>query len=237
MLVAGSATYDTIVNVRTYPICLIGLDQRSCVVIGGGAVAARKVAALLDAGASVTVVAPEATAGLRALAGEGRITWHARPYQDGDVDGAFLVVAATNDPATNSAVSSAARGAGRLVNVVDVPELSNFIMPAVVRRGQVVFAVSTGGGSPALARRLREELEERYGDEYAELAELLAELRPRMRASIGDQPSRAGVAERLLDAGLLELIRSGDREAAMQRAASIVDGYAAEGSGTSNGAR
>jgi len=156
------------------------LAGRPVVVIGGGPVAERKVRALLESKASVTVVSPDVTPGLRDLAGAGGVRWEPRPYRPGDLDGARLVYAATDEPAVNAAVRVDANRAGIWVNVADEPEACDFLAPAVVRRGDLTIAVSTNGASPALARRIREQLEAEFGPEYAEA---LRELRARREAA------------------------------------------------------
>ena len=167
---------------RTYPINLVGLENRCAVVIGGGSVATRKVASLLQANAQVTVISPEPSPELVAQSQAGAIQLLRRPWTPTDVDDAFLVVAATNDPDVNRAVARRVRARGRLVNVVDDPTLSTFILPAVLRRGDVTIAVSTGGASPALAAWLRCRLETVVGVEYAALTDALAALRPLLLA-------------------------------------------------------
>ena len=163
---------------KTYPICLIDLEQQRCVVIGGGKVAARKIAGLVDAGARVQVISPEIDPEIVEIAAAGQALINQRAYSPGDLQGAFLAIAATDDPAINHAVWEEARSSGTLINVVDDPQHSNFIVPALVRRGELTIAITTGGGSPALARRLREQFEELIGPEYGELAAILSELRP-----------------------------------------------------------
>ena len=192
---------------KTYSICLVGLDQRRAVVVGGGRIATQKVAGLLEAKAQVTVISPILTSKLKTLAGAGRVTVIDRPYRQGDLAGAFVVIAATNDPATNEAVWREAKQRGCLVNVVDDPPHCNFIVPAVVRRGEVTIAISTGGASPALARRLRERLETLVGPEYGDLATLLGELRPELRSHYKDQKARLEAVLRLVDSDLVDVIR------------------------------
>jgi len=208
---------------NTYPISLIGLGARRAVVIGGGAVAARKVAGLLAAGAQITVISPEATSELRALAAAGRIAISARAYQPGDLAGEFLVIAATDDGAVNQAVWAEATERGCLVNVADDPAHCNFILPAVIRRGEVTVAVSTGGASPALARRLKEQLEAFIGPEYGALAELLAELRPELLARFAPGRPRLAAALRLVDSDVLDVIRRAGRAAARERALALLE--------------
>jgi precorrin-2 dehydrogenase/sirohydrochlorin ferrochelatase len=200
-----------------YPIAL-DLRGRRCLVIGGGRVARRKVEALLECGAEVTVIAPEAVQPLRELAGQKRLTWQQRPYRTGDLEGAFLVIGATNDESANRAVAQEARAGRALVNIVDAPELCDFFLPAVARRGRIAVAVSTGGASPALAKRLRQKFEAILGEEYGELAELLHRLRQEAapRASKGRQA--AGAWQAVLDSDVLELLAAGKREEAEARA-------------------
>jgi precorrin-2 dehydrogenase/sirohydrochlorin ferrochelatase len=205
-----------------YPIGLIGLEQQKTVVIGGGKVAARKVTGLLEAGAQVTVISPAFVPELRVLAGSRRVTLTARAYQDGDLADAFLVIAATNNAGINERVWQEARTQGCLVNVVDHPAHCNFIVPAVVRRGEVAVTVSTGGASPALARRLREQLESLIGPEVGELADLLAELRPELQTRFPDEELRTQAAFRLVDSNLAELIRRQGIDAARLRAEELL---------------
>jgi siroheme synthase-like protein len=163
-----------------YPLCL-DLTGRRCVVVGGGAVASRKVAGLVASGARVTVVAPDQAPELQALARAGRIQAQERPYAEGDLADAVLAIAATDVPGVNARVAADARASGILVNVVDDPATGTFILPAVVRRGDLQIAVSTGGRSPALARRVREDLERLLPPEYPALLGLFGELRTELR--------------------------------------------------------
>jgi siroheme synthase-like protein len=164
-----------------YPVFL-EMKDRPCVVVGGGAVAERKVEGLLAAGARVTVVSPELTAALAALKEEGRLQHVARPYREGDLEGYEVAVVATDDGSVNADVAREGRQRSVWVNAVDDPPNCDFILPSVVRRGDVVIAVSTGGASPALARRLREELEAFLEEESASLAGLLQDVRQELRA-------------------------------------------------------
>jgi siroheme synthase-like protein len=164
----------TTVGEKSYYMACLDLEGRRCLVVGGGAVGLEKASGLLDCGALVTVVAPDIDEELRGLPAE----LVEREYEQADLDGRFLVVAATSDNAVNRRVFADAETRGLLCNVADVPELCSFILPAVHRRGPLAIAVSTGGASPALAQRIREELAARYGDEHVELARLLRALRP-----------------------------------------------------------
>ena len=176
-----------------YPIFL-ELKGRPCLVVGGGQVAARKVEGLLAAGARVTVVSPTLDPELAKLKAERRIVHVDRQYQRVDLKAYAVVIAATDDAATNERVAADARQSGVLVNVVDEPALCDFIVPSVVRRGDVVLAISTGGLSPALARWLRQELESYLSDDFERLAQLLAEVRGELRER-GVSVDAGGLAE------------------------------------------
>jgi precorrin-2 dehydrogenase/sirohydrochlorin ferrochelatase len=164
-----------------YPV-MLDLAGRPCLVVGGGAVAERKVEGLLAAGARVTVVSPWLSDGLLASASEGRLHWTPRRYRAGDVAGFRLVMVATNDPVLNLDVAREARESGVWVNSADDPARCDFTLPSVLRRGSLTVSVSTGGGSPALARLVREELEALVPPDYAELAAIVAEVRRSLRA-------------------------------------------------------
>lgn len=164
-----------------YPV-LLDLREARVLVVGGGAVATRKVEALVEAGARPEIVAPELTPELRALIDAGGLTWRARGYEPDDADGCRLVVAATDRPEVNAAAASGARDAGAWVNVVDDPGASTFHVPASVREGEVTVALSTGGASPLLARRLRERLESVITPGLGRAATRLRETRGRVQA-------------------------------------------------------
>ncbi len=163
-----------------YPIFL-NISGRRCVVVGGGQVALRKVTTLLEHRAVVEVISPDLCAGLSQLAEKGEIGVFQREYQSGDLEGAVIAIAATDDRNTNLAVAKEARARAVLVNVVDDAGNSDFIAPAYVRRGDVTIAVSTAGRSPALARKIRTKLEKDFGEEYASLAGLLGEVRSEVK--------------------------------------------------------
>ena len=145
----------------------VRLEARRCIVVGAGEIAASKAATLLVCGAQVTVIAPRATESIQALARDGKLIWQRREFVPDDLEGAFLVIAATDSPRVNEEVFQAGRQRAVLCNVVDDPEHCDFFYPAVVRRGALQIAISTGGHSPALAHRLRVELEQQFGPEYA----------------------------------------------------------------------
>ena len=164
-----------------FPI-FVKLEGRRCLVVGAGAVAEGKIRGLLDAGASVLVVAPEAVSQVQKWAWEGTISWRARVFQSHDLEGAFLVVTATASPDVNAQVFQEARQKNILCNSVDDPENCDFYYPAVVKRGDLQIAISTNGRSPALAQRLRQELEEQFGPEYEAWVKELGETRNQMIA-------------------------------------------------------
>jgi siroheme synthase-like protein len=176
----------------------LDLRGRDCLVVGGGRVAVEKASGLLQGGAAVTVVAPEIEP---QLVGAG-VAIHERPFTESDVVGRFLVIAATNDRRVNAAVSAAAGRRNTLCNVADDPELCSFILPAVVRRGRIVVGVSTGGASPALAQRIRADVDDLIGPEHAALAERLAALRPWAREALPTYGARRDYFQRLVAEGL-----------------------------------
>ena len=189
----------------------LALEGRTAVVVGGGEVAARKVQDLLAAKADVTVIAPQLCDGIVALADEKRIVAHGRPYSTGDLAGAFVAIAATDDEGLNARVAGDAAAMNVLVNVVDRPALCTFTVPATVRRGDLTLAIATEGRCPALAGILREELEWRYGPEYAELVSLFGELRKKMiELGWSGQRIRETLAGIYRD-GVMERIAAGDQ--------------------------
>ncbi|MBI3002331.1 MAG: bifunctional precorrin-2 dehydrogenase/sirohydrochlorin ferrochelatase [candidate division NC10 bacterium] len=181
-----------------YPIFL-EVRGRLCLVVGGGAVAERKVRALLTQGAAVRVVGPTLTPALAAEVAAGHVAHRNRPFAPADLEGAFLAFAATDDPAVNAAVAAAAGAARVPVNVADDPSRSTFLVPSTFQRGEVTVAVSTGGASPALAKRLRAELEEKVGEEYAALARLLGEARREALRRVPDPRRRQDLFTRLTE--------------------------------------
>ncbi len=200
-----------------YPIFL-DLTGRPCVVIGGGSVAERKVRGLLECGARVRVVSPELTEALRGLVEDARIGCVARGYERGDLEGCFLVIAASDDPAVNEGVWEEASGLGILVNVADLPERCNFILPSVLRRGGLALAVGTGGASPALARKLRTDLEARFGPEYAGLVRVMELLREAVVGSVEDPGARRRILKSTAeDAEILNRLKAGESPEAVFR--------------------
>jgi precorrin-2 dehydrogenase/sirohydrochlorin ferrochelatase len=162
------------------------LEGRRCLVVGAGTIGEGKILGLLDTGAELRVVAPKATERVRRWARAGRIRWLRRAFRDSDLDDCFCVVAATSSNSLHKRIFSLAQKRAVLCNVVDVPELCDFYYPAVVRRGALQIAISTSGESPALAQRLRKQLEKQFGPEYAAWARQLGTSRRKLNASLQD---------------------------------------------------
>jgi precorrin-2 dehydrogenase / sirohydrochlorin ferrochelatase len=197
-----------------YPVFL-ELSGRRCLMVGGGPIAEHRVAALLAAGAQVRVISPRATPGLAALAADGRIAHESRVYREGDLAGADLAFVATDSREVNAAVAREARERAVWVNAADDPAHCTFILPALVRRGDLTVAVATGGTSPALARVVRQELEAYLTADYATLAAIAAEVRREMRAA--GQVVTADAWRRALGPEVRELIVRRGRDDAKRR--------------------
>jgi len=195
-----------------YPI-LLNIQDKKCLVVGGGEVALRKVKALLEHGANIEIVSPDFCPELNQLVKEGTIKAAQRDYKPEDLEDAFIAIAATNDNKINENVSVEARRVGILVNVVDDPNSSDFIVPSYFRRGDIIVAVSTSGRSPALARKIRSELEKGFQAEYAQLALLADEVRSELKQQ-GAKVSSDAWQDVLNLNSLIELLRRGkNREA------------------------
>ena len=208
--VCDQSCVEGMLETRFYIACL-KLTGRRCVVVGGGDVGLEKVEGLLACDADVTLVAPEAHPELAQLALEGSIRWEQRPYQEADLDGALIAIAATDDTDTNIRVFEDAEQRAMLVNVVDVPPLCNFILPAIVRNGPLAIAISTAGASPALAKRMKREIAELFGEPYAMLAVLLGEARGWAKATLPTYQDRKEFFESIVNGepDPIELIREG----------------------------
>jgi len=204
-----------------YPVFL-DLRGRRAVVIGGGAVAEQKVHGLVGAGAHVTVVSTDVTPALGALARRNAIEHKRRPYRRGDLKGAWLAIAATDDRGTNGAVWAEAEQLGVPLNAVDDLEHCSFIAPAVHREGDITVAVSTAGKSPALAVRLRQRIARLVGRAEARLCELLGELRPGLAERVPDTPARTALWYRIVDSDVIDFVRRGDVEGARRRIDELV---------------
>jgi precorrin-2 dehydrogenase/sirohydrochlorin ferrochelatase len=190
-----------------YPL-FVDVERRNAVVVGGGSVSVRKVETLLHYGAVVTVIAPEFDATLQELERAGRITVRRRGYESGDLEGAFLAIAATDRAEVNAAVADDARSAGILVNVVDMPQLSTFIVPAVVEEGSIQIAISTGGRSPALARRLKHEVAAVTAG-FDTLGAMLGSLRATAKSTLPTDADRKRFFDAVIESRALDLLRQG----------------------------
>lgn len=205
-----------------YPVSL-NVEGRPCVVVGGGAVAEQKVLGLLKAGARVTVISPRITRRLIELAAEGAVRIRPRPYRPGDLEGAFLAVAATEDRAVNRTVWEEAEQRGALLNAVDDMPHCHFIAPAIYRQGDLTVAVSTAGKSPALAVRVRDRIGALIGYEYGTFLDLLGELRTAVAARVPDGAARTALWYRLVDSDAIEFIQRQDIAGARTRLAQLLD--------------
>ena len=204
-----------------YPVFL-DLRGRRAVVIGGGAVAEQKVLGLLSAGAHVTVVSPETTPRLAELAAAGGIDLRRRVYRTGDLAGAWVAIAGTDDRAANAQVWAEAEREGVLLNAVDDIDHCSFIAPAIHREGDITVAVSTSGKSPALAARLRQRVARLVGPAEARLCDLLGELRPGLAARVPDTRARTILWYRIVDSDVIEFVRRGDMDGARERIDELV---------------
>ena len=193
-----------------YPL-YVNLDGEPVVVVGGGQVAERKIQTLLEYGACVRLIAPEATDALQALAAESRIEWMPRCYEPGDLDAALFAVCATDDPHVSEAVYAEANARHMLVNVVDIPRLCNAIVPSVLKRGRLQIAVSTGGASPSCARDIRRSLETRFPEYWEDYLDTLAELRCLVKERVpGSTDLRTPLYEAIGESDLLARFAAGE---------------------------
>jgi siroheme synthase-like protein len=197
----------------TFYVACLRLTGRRCLVVGAGDVGLEKIEGLLACGADVHVVAPEACDGVRELAESGDVAWARRTFAAGDLEGSFLAIAATADTDTNIAVFDEAERRAMLCNVVDVPPLCSFILPAIVRTGPIAIAISTAGASPALAKRMKREIAALYGPEHAELAAILNDVRGWAKATLPTYEDRRAFFEGIVngDPDPIALLRAGDR--------------------------
>ena len=211
-----------------YP-AFLDLRGRRVVVVGGGAVAEQKVRGLLAAGARVTVVSPETTPGLSDFGAQASVEIRRRPYRAGDLSGARLAIAATDDRGANAAIWAEAEQQGVLLNAVDDVDHCSFIAPAIHREGDITVAVSTGGKSPALAARLRDRIGRLIGRAEARLCELLGELRPDLAERVPDARARTALWYRIVDSDAIEFIRRGDTAGARRRVQELAAGRSGDG--------
>jgi precorrin-2 dehydrogenase / sirohydrochlorin ferrochelatase len=198
----------------TYYPAMLHLENRRVLFIGGGWETELKVRGLLDAGAVITVLSQHEHAGLEELVRDGRIVWHRRAFQAGDTAGFWLVMSHPVDKADNAVVYAEAEANGILCNCVDDPERCSFILPSVLRRGDLVISVSTSGTAPALGVRIKQKFAQEFGPEYAEFLRLLRELRPGITGGFSEFETRKHLWYAMMDSGALELMRQNQPDAA-----------------------
>ncbi|MBW2435499.1 MAG: bifunctional precorrin-2 dehydrogenase/sirohydrochlorin ferrochelatase [Deltaproteobacteria bacterium] len=194
---------------KYYPANL-NIQNRNCLVVGGGGVGTRKVISLLDCGARVTVVSPDPTPRLKKLAAEGSIQLKERSYSSADLNKMFLVIGATDDENLNRRISTDAERVNILCNIADRPEVCNFILPAIVRRGDLTITISTSGKSPALAKRLRLDLEAQFGKEYADFLQLMGAIRDKLLSQAHAPEAHKALFNQLIDKDLIGRIKAGN---------------------------
>ena len=196
---------------KYYPVHL-DINNRNCLVVGGGGVGTRKVKTLLDCGARVTLVSPKVSPQLRDLAASGDIILKERSYQSDDLSNMFLVIGATDDEKLNKQISSDAVRLNTLCNIADRPEVCNFILPSIVHRDDLVITISTSGKSPALAKKLRKALENQFGKEYGTLLRLMGAIRKKLLQQAHEPEAHKPLFEQLLNSDLIGMIQEGEVE-------------------------
>jgi len=196
---------------KYYPVHL-DINNRNCLVVGGGGVGTRKVKTLLDCGARVIVVSPEVSQQLRDLATSGEIKLEERSYKSEDLNDMFLVIGATDDEKLNKQISSDADRLNTLCNIADRPEVCNFILPSIVHRDDLVITISTSGKSPALAKELRKSLENQFGEEYGALLHLLGAIRKKLLQQAHEPEVHKPLFEQLINSDLIVMIQKGKTE-------------------------
>ncbi len=197
---------------RYYPINL-DIQNRNCLVVGGGGVGTRKVKTLLDCGAWVTLVSPEISPQLRDLAASGDIILKERSYQSDDLSNMFLVIGATDDEKLNKQISSDADRLNTLCNIADRPEVCNFILPSIVHRDDLVITISTSGQSPAMAKKLRKSLENQFGKEYGTLLRLMGAIRKKLLQQAHEPEAHKPLFEQLINSDLIGMIQENKNDA------------------------
>jgi precorrin-2 dehydrogenase/sirohydrochlorin ferrochelatase len=194
---------------RYYPVNL-DIRNRNCLVVGGGDVGTRKVMTLLDCGAMVVVVSPAVTEKIEELSNKGLIKLERRGFKPTDLDQMFLVIGATDNPELNRQIHTGAERLGMLCNIADRPEVCNFILPAIVNRGDLIIAISTSGKSPAFAKKMRKDLEKKFGTEYAEFLTLMGGIRTKLLSEDHEPEAHKHVFENLIKRDLVTLIKHRD---------------------------
>ena len=196
---------------KYYPVHL-DIQNRNCLVVGGGGVGTRKVKTLLDCGARVTLVSPKVSPQLRDLAASGDIILKERSYQSDDLSNMFLVIGATDDEKLNKQISSDANRLNTLCNIADRPEVCNFILPSIVHRDDLVITISTSGQSPAMAKKLRKSLENQFGKEYGMLLRLMGAIRKKLLQQAHEPEAHRPLFEQLINSDLIGMIQEGEVE-------------------------
>lgn len=196
---------------RYYPVCL-DIKNRKCLVVGGGAVGTRKVEGLLKCGGVVSVISESFTERLQSLSEKGAVELLDKVYNASDLEEKFLVIGATDDQVLNKSISKDAESRNMMCNIADFPEACNFILPSVVNRGDLTIAISTSGKSPAFAKKLRKELSDQFGEEYAGFLFLMGEIRKKLLSEKHEPEAHKPLFEKLLNKGLLELTKSKDKD-------------------------
>lgn len=194
---------------RYYPVNL-NVKNRPCLVVGGGGVGTRKVNTLLECGAKVTVVSCKVSQQVKQWAAENRIVLKRRDYRQTDLEGMFLVVGATDDDSLNLSISRDAEERGKLCNIADRPAACNFILPAIVSQGDLTIAISTGGQSPALAKKLRKDLQKQFGPVYKKALELLGAVRRKLLSTRHAPEEHKPLFEAIIEGGLIDLLEKDD---------------------------
>jgi len=205
---------------KYFPVFL-DLRERSCVVVGGGHVAERKALSLLEAGANVTVISPSLTDKLHELSSSGKITHLAKTFEAEDIAGAYIVIAATNIQEVNAGIGRLCKKKQILVNVVAPPGESSFIVPSVVDRGALLIAISTSGESPALSKKIRMELEKKFGPEYELFLQRMSILRSRLMGQTKDESERGRIFQAIANSDVIDLLRQGKIHEADHRIAAL----------------
>ena len=199
------------------------MENKKCLVAGAGRVAERKVRRLLECGAQVLVVSPKITSFLNTLTEKKKIIFKKRRFNLTDLNGVYLAISATGDRKINFLISSYCHRKGILVNVVDSPKECNFILPSVARRGNLTIAVSTDGMSPALSKKIRRDIEQKFGAEYAKLLRLMAKLRPEVLRRIKNSKARKAFFQKVIQADMLDLLKKNKERQAREKIRAILD--------------
>ena len=207
-----------------YPI-LLDLNNKRCVVIGGGKVAERKITSLVRAKAIVTVVSPELTKSLQQMAEKKKIHYVNGCFKERHLDKAFLVIGAVGNSKINHHVFEAAAKKNKLVNIVNSPDECNFMVPSVIKQGALIISISTGGKSPALAKKVRKQLENQFGKAYKDFLSFMGELRQRIIAQFPDTKYRNKIFQALVDSELIDLFKKGLRKKAEKKAEEIINRF------------